>query len=461
MQLDCHYYGTYYMARQAGFSRDDAKVIAWAAETVDELDFEHVIALKEKGVKIPYFVTAEGMFDRIYDQYNSLTRDEGIEQREIRKLLRGIWVPFHFLPGNFIGAVDRKDVWHYEGWSFIEMACQEASDLYDNTKNDGIFRDKSVLSVVGSTYLEDMALLCRTSTNTVRAIIENAKDQYLHYYGDSGCRIRALCAVGICMHVLADTWSHQGFAGTPSRWVNDCDILENNVVLSSSGDSTVTKDTEFTGIKQELNHVANPIFVRHGAASVIPDIPGATWNVRHAYRKSSEKINNSKRFISGLLQMYDAMKYIIDFAETVQDLTPEAELPQLVFRSKMDLEASAQSAFESMKGEEDHDDLRIYNILTEIASRTLDNRSSDTTQRIDQWKAYLEEHNESIEDYEFDETKVIPFAQMARIHRKVVCDFLREKHCRIIINPDTVDRAAKREFIRISPYEQEIGRAHV
>ena len=53
MQLECHYYGTYYMARQAGFSRDDAKVIAWAAETVDELDFNRVRELKEKGVQMP------------------------------------------------------------------------------------------------------------------------------------------------------------------------------------------------------------------------------------------------------------------------------------------------------------------------------------------------------------------------------------------------------------------------
>ena len=32
---------------------------------------------------------------------------------------------------------------------------------------------------------------------------------------------RSLQAVGIAMHVLADTWAHQNFAGTPSLVINN------------------------------------------------------------------------------------------------------------------------------------------------------------------------------------------------------------------------------------------------
>lgn len=85
MQVDMHYYGTYAVARIAGFQPDLAKTIATAAQFVDEAVAASPINLGGQGYLLPV-VSAHDMlelgknFDQM-DQWN-------------------VWVPFHFLPGG-------------------------------------------------------------------------------------------------------------------------------------------------------------------------------------------------------------------------------------------------------------------------------------------------------------------------------------------------------------------------
>ncbi len=79
-----HYYGTYAMARAAGITRDAAKVIATAAQFVDDNAVKDSIEFRDGG-RLDAEATAHHAIDR-----------KNIDLEDQRK----IWVPFHFLPGN-------------------------------------------------------------------------------------------------------------------------------------------------------------------------------------------------------------------------------------------------------------------------------------------------------------------------------------------------------------------------
>ena len=84
MQIDMHYYGTYAMARASGITRDAAKVIATAAQFVDDNAVKDSIKFRDGG-RLDAEATAHHAIDR-----------KNIDLEDQRK----IWVPFHFLPGN-------------------------------------------------------------------------------------------------------------------------------------------------------------------------------------------------------------------------------------------------------------------------------------------------------------------------------------------------------------------------
>jgi hypothetical protein len=101
MQIDMHYYGTYAMARAAGLKKDPAKIIATAAQFVDDNAEKESINFRDGG-RMDAEATAHHAFDR-----------KNIDLEDQRK----IWVPFHFLPGN-------------EGNSYTErLVCRSNSQI--------------------------------------------------------------------------------------------------------------------------------------------------------------------------------------------------------------------------------------------------------------------------------------------------------------------------------------------
>ena len=103
-----------------------------------------------------------------------------------------IWASFHFLPG----------------------------DLYAGRK------------VSFKPYMDKYRLLCNTNGDLILKTVKLAK-----YIG-------SLQASGIAMHVLADTWAHAHFAGTPSFVINNT----NNYfyeIISGSGDKTLEEKIRF------------------------------------------------------------------------------------------------------------------------------------------------------------------------------------------------------------------------
>jgi len=101
MQTDMHYYGTYAMARAAGLKPDACKIIATAAQYVDDNAGKNTVTF-EDGAALYLDATAH----HATDVKNIDTEDQ-----------RDVWVPFHFFPGN-------------EGDTYTErLVCQIDSPL--------------------------------------------------------------------------------------------------------------------------------------------------------------------------------------------------------------------------------------------------------------------------------------------------------------------------------------------
>lgn len=110
MQEDMHYYGTYAMARAAGLQVRDAKIVATAAQYVDDAtdedDDEH-----QDG----------GMFQAIATSH---TNSESIVDAAVHHLKqRCVWVPFHFFPGNEGNTLSEKLVCVKDGKLAQEMVA--------------------------------------------------------------------------------------------------------------------------------------------------------------------------------------------------------------------------------------------------------------------------------------------------------------------------------------------------
>ena len=92
MQIDMHFYGTYAVARIAGFSPELAKTVATAAQFVDDAVSATPVELGEQSYILPV-ISAHDMLDR--ENFNRLDQWR-------------VWLPFHFLPGGQGNTVDER-----------------------------------------------------------------------------------------------------------------------------------------------------------------------------------------------------------------------------------------------------------------------------------------------------------------------------------------------------------------
>ena len=79
-----HYYCTYAMARAAGLSPEDSRIIATAAQFVDDNAGKDTITFRD-GARLDVDATAHHALD--------VANIDPEDQRHV-------WVPFHFIPGN-------------------------------------------------------------------------------------------------------------------------------------------------------------------------------------------------------------------------------------------------------------------------------------------------------------------------------------------------------------------------
>ena len=159
-------------------------------------------------------------------------------------------------------------------------------------------------------YMNKYRLICGPNGDLLVKTIENAKDKSLQH-------------IGIAMHVLADTWAHTNFAGTPSYVINnvDRDFYE---IIDQGGEETFRQisfrhnpsapDDPENGLYTNSIHTDSENSVMnlgHGRAGHFPDYSFARFKYMPAWDDYRETVkDNPSDYISAFTQMVYAMKYL-------------------------------------------------------------------------------------------------------------------------------------------------------
>ena len=125
-------------------------------------------------------------------------------------------------------------------------------------------------------YRDKYRLICKPNGELLSATVSLAKD-------------KSLQAVGVAMHVLADTWAHQNFAGTPSLVINNTNSWFYELLEDGNG---------FT--ERKLNF-------RHSASS--PDDLEHSLYTSSLYSNSENSIMNLGHGRAGHLPDYSFIRY--------------------------------------------------------------------------------------------------------------------------------------------------------
>ncbi|MCP3890261.1 MAG: hypothetical protein GY702_15535 [Desulfobulbaceae bacterium] len=168
-----------------------------------------------------------------------------------------VWIPFHFLPGNGGLAAGANP-----GQNFIEK------------------------------------IICKPDSYVARQLVDLCIQKQDAQYG--------LHLLGVTMHVYADTWAHQGFAGVQHK-VNAITALDDQDnedqgflqrIKAKIGDTFESVANSFVGDMLPLGH---------GAALSHPDKPFLSWSYR-SHDGTIVRRNNTELFVDAADKMCCAMQ---------------------------------------------------------------------------------------------------------------------------------------------------------
>ncbi len=163
-----------------------------------------------------------------------------------------VWMPFHFLPGNGGAAAGQNP--------------------------SGSFIDK---------------IVCTPNSPVAQEMVRDAILEQGRAYG--------LYRLGVTMHVYADTWAHQNFAGV----LHDINEVEDAEETDNCG---VFKKGLAGLLRDALDDTIPPL--GHGRAQVFPDMPFLKWQYRNG-RGQTIMRDNTADFLAAAEHMCIAMKRYI------------------------------------------------------------------------------------------------------------------------------------------------------
>jgi hypothetical protein len=236
MQIDFHHATTYVVARDAGFNHDDADIVAYAAQYVDDATSTGTVYFDNRAV-----------YHRISSAHKML------DIRNTEELANHyVWMPFHFLPGN--GGLPAGE---NPNGSFIEkIICKPNSPVAQEMVRD--------------------------------AILDKDRAYSLH-------------RLGVTMHVYADTWAHQGFAGV----LHDINEVEHAAETDHCG---VYAKGLANLLRDALDDTIPPL--GHGRAMTFPDMPFLKWQYQNG-RGTTITRDNTRDFLDAAEHMCIAMRRYI------------------------------------------------------------------------------------------------------------------------------------------------------
>lgn len=159
-------------------------------------------------------------------------------------------------------------------------------------------------------YLDKFRLICNPNGQLIVDTVNLAKD-------------RSLQAVGIAMHIMADTWAHRYFAGTPSLAINNTSSyfyelvpqsgsIKNRMVTFKHNPSALDDLIEGIYINTLMQSSENNIMnLGHGRAGHLPDYSYARYRYMPAWADYEEVLkDNPKEYYHAFCQLVYAMQYL-------------------------------------------------------------------------------------------------------------------------------------------------------
>ncbi len=157
-------------------------------------------------------------------------------------------------------------------------------------------------------YMNKYRLICGPNGDLLVKTVELAKDKSLQH-------------IGISMHVLADTWAHMYFAGTPSLVINNTDeyFYEINDNYENGQKKIVFRHNPTAPDDVEKGLFTNSLFqinensimnLGHGRAGHLPDYSFIKYKYLPAWGNYEEIVkDNPIDYLKAFCQMIYAMKY--------------------------------------------------------------------------------------------------------------------------------------------------------
>lgn len=217
----------------------------------------------------------ESLLEKLNGPVQAATTQSQLELADTRTDIPGlqnitrIWASFHFLPGNLYAQKAKR----------------------------------------GRLYMNKYRLICNPDSDLVVETVELARG-------------KSLQAVGLAMHVLADTWAHRYFAGTPSFVINNAtgfsEIrndsgwgIEKKIVFNhnpATSDNLETGSYTSTLYQMEENSIMN---LGHGRAGHLPDYSFMRYKFMPAWGDYEMVFkDNPYEYWHAFCQMVYAMRYL-------------------------------------------------------------------------------------------------------------------------------------------------------
>lgn len=162
----------------------------------------------------------------------------------------------------------------------------------------------------GKRYLNKYRLLCNVNGPLLKDTVMLAKKSSLQ-------------SAGIAMHVLADTWAHRYFAGTPSLVINNTNYYFYELFKDENGETE--KQIKFRHSASKQDDIENSIYTSsiyqtsensimnlgHGRAGHLPDYSFIRYKYLPAWGEYDEIIkDNPSDYYHAFCQMVYAMQYL-------------------------------------------------------------------------------------------------------------------------------------------------------
>ena len=247
MQIDFHHGVTYVIARLGGLSPEQAAIVAYAAQYVDDATNSGVTRF-DNGAMYQRISSAHKLLD--YRNFEELANHT-------------VWIPFHFLPGN--------------------------GGLPAGQDPPGGFINK---------------LVCRPDSPVAHDMLQACIAARGHAH--------ALHRLGIALHVYADTWAHQGFAGVSH-------------VINPASHITGPDKVADLGLRDRLANyfLGEALPLGHGTVLSNPDKPFLCWSYVNGMGQIVER-DNPRDFLSAADHMCRVVRC---FLRGELDMTAPGLLP--------------------------------------------------------------------------------------------------------------------------------------